>query len=115
MQFKVRLNSAYIQIAELGFGIWCYVLFDRGFVAPLGMVWGLPTAEKRFDVYHSYVIPWARRQGVRKRINEEIFKTYNIIATGHGTKEGGAAFLRSQGYKYNKTLKNWYLRKRRRR
>ena len=111
IKYQVRLDTAWIQVVEIGLGGWCYVLFDRGHASPLGLVWGLPTAPGRFDVYHSYVMPWARRQGVRKRINEEIFKTFNVIATGKGTKDGGAAFMKAQGYKYNKELKNWYLLK----
>lgn len=77
---------------------------------PVGFVWGtLATAQdkkrKTFLVEHSYVIPWARRSGVRKAIQGVLKDHKYDIFTMTGTKDG-MKFMKAMKYK---KLRPWGL------
>lgn len=109
------IKEVYVSWAPLGQSVLLYTAWIPTFAAPLAFVWGNPkstTPNKHvFDVYGSYVLPWARRQGVRSKINEQILKHYGVIITGSGTKEGGMAFLKAAGYKLHKPTGLFFLQK----
>jgi hypothetical protein len=69
------------------------------------MVWGISLG-RAFCVFHAYTPEWARRQGVRTKINEAIFKDYDVVETGESTKEG-KSFMRATGYKFDKKKRVW--------
>lgn len=110
MKCDLELKGAWVTWARIGFGQTIYALYVPSYFAPVGLVWG-EGRTTRFDVYGSFVIPWARRNGVRTRINEEIFKDYKVISTEGASKEGGRQFMKASGYKRNRELDLFYLRK----
>ena len=106
-KFDAELDRCWCNRAPFGFGLMLYACFSRNFIGPSGLVWGFRVG-KRFEVLHSYVMPFARRQGVRTWINAEILKDgVQVITTYEGSKDGGAAFLRASGYTRHKAECNW--------
>jgi hypothetical protein len=113
-KWKPDVSKAWVTWTPVGFGVMLWMLFVPDFVAPVGLVWGTQHGGKRkltFNTYYSFVLPGARRCGVRTRINQEILKTYDLIVTGSGTKQGGMAFIKAAGYRYNKELDVWSLQR----
>ena len=114
---KISLKTAWVDRSQFGFGWTLYALFDRGFEAPIGLVWGLRQATgdaqgkqakaTTFQVYHSYVLPWARRQGVRRKINDSILEDNTRIVTACGASPAARTFLRKD-YKFNRELGVWF-------
>lgn len=98
-----------VKCVDIPFGGQMYLCFVAAFPYPVGFVWGVGDTRGVFDVAGSYTEPWARRQGVRTRLNEEIFKEYLVIRTNYGSAEGGQAFMRKQGYKFSRALRCYYL------
>lgn len=95
----------------------CYIKNDP---APAGFVWGiacgitsggLPLGKNKkgfkpvFQVFHSFVHPWARRKGVRTRLMKEMQKHYTAIFTYGATKDGDP-WMRATNYK---KLRPWGL------
>jgi hypothetical protein len=109
--WKPNLATCWVTWVSVGFGIDIWCLFDKGRPAPVGLVWGIAHGGKKqsFHVYGSYVHEWARRQGVRTRINQAIFEHYDVIVTGGGSKDGGEAFLKAAGYKSHPATGQWFL------
>jgi hypothetical protein len=109
---KLDLTRAWVTWTQLGHGIWIYGLFAPNFTGPYGLVWGASrggAGKNSFEVFHSYVLPYVRRQGVRAKINETILQQFDVIITGDGSKEGGMAFLKSQGYELHKPTGIYFL------
>lgn len=116
-KFDPHLSSCWVERYDIGVGLWLYVAFTRKFVGPIGVVWGIPigSTPARFDVLHSYVLPFARRKGVRTLIQKEILKSFDVITTVEGSREGGAAFMKAAGYKHDPARAMWSLVKPRKR
>lgn len=116
MKWKADVDNAWVTWVRIGFGQMMYLLYVPNHAAPIGMVWGMGGGETakdgrvgRFDVFGSFVQPWARRQGVRSKINDSIFQHFCTIITSHGSKQGGADFLKAKKYRRNQDLHCWYL------
>lgn len=105
-RFQVDHSYTYVEQAVIGVGMTLYVCWNRYVGSPLGFVWGWSHSES-FDVMGSYVLPEVRRQGVRTKINEHIFKSVPVIKTWAGTKSGGFAFLKASGYRFNREARQW--------
>lgn len=110
--FEINIKWCWVDVIEFGFGWTMFICFAREFHSPVGFVWGVisTTQDDRntFDVSGSYVIPSARRNGVRTFINQEILKRASVITTNYGSKEGGEVFLRAFGYQYDEETGTWY-------
>lgn len=104
---KIDHEKDWVDRQTIGFGMSIYVLWNRDFAMPLGFVWGWGN-ENAFEVVGSYVLRFARRQGVRTAINEKIFDHFKVIKTCGGTKEDGLPFLRASGYKYDPNTEQWW-------
>lgn len=112
-----KIEDVYVSWTPIGQGILLYHAWEPKYPAPIGFVWGMPRAHKdkgTFDVFGSFVQTWARRHGVRTKINEQILKHSELIITSNGTKEGGAAFLKASGYKLNKAIGLYFLERKQR-
>jgi len=112
-KWKPEIERAWVTWATIGFAHTIYVLYVPNHQSPVGIVWGWGRGD-RFETAGSFVPVWARRFGVRSKINETIFQHFKSISTLHGSKEGGAAFLKARGYKRNEDLDLFYLRRPRR-
>jgi hypothetical protein len=113
-KWKPELERAHITWSPIDRGQIIYVLYVPNHMSPLGFVWGRISgegSESIFDTYGSFTHSWARRFGVRSRINQAIFQHVSTIITKHGNKEGGLAFLKSSGYKWDAHCNYWYLKK----
>lgn len=108
---KIDLEGSWVTWATIGFGLRIYCLFTPDSPAPKGFCWGYALGGKKtkFLVHGSYVIPWARRSGVRTRINEQILRHCPVIQTFSGSRQGGAAFMRARGYRYSAAQDTWSL------
>lgn len=118
-QLKLQLDLCWIDQVKIGFGQVMYVCYARESIAPVGMVWGFGCTDRndrsRFDVLGSFVVPFARRQGVRTLINNHIINEdgYHVITSTGGTKEeGGEAFMRAYGYEHDEQRLTWTYVKR---
>lgn len=107
-KWKPEMSGAWVTYGKIGFGQMIYVLYVPNHTVPIGLVWGEPHAE-RFNVAGSFVQPWARRNGVRTKINAAIFEHYKAIVTASGSKDGGLAFMKASGYQHNRDLDLWSL------
>lgn len=114
---KICLEGAWVDRAAFGFGLTLYALFVREWEAPLGLVWGIRTGRglangkqtkdgSNFMVYYSFVIPWARRRGIRRKINEAILKDNDTVTTMCAVSAAARAFLRKD-YHFNRELGVW--------
>lgn len=113
-EWKPELEQAFVTWAPIDRGQLIYVLYVPNHMSPLGFVWGRISGEGRestFETYGSFVPDWARRFGVRTRINQAIFEHVSTITTKHGNKEGGLAFLKGSRYKWDRNVHCWYLTK----
>lgn len=110
--WKPDVKNAWVSFVRIGFGQLLYFCFVPNFAGPVGFVWGIGHGAgktSRFEVYGSYVIPSARRNGVRTRLNTAIHEHFRCITTMSGSREGGLAFLKSQGYKFDPRTTTWFL------
>lgn len=111
-----KLSGLWCDAKTLGFGIVLYACFAREFAGPVGFVWGIGMAagnagKSRFEVFGSYVLPWARRAGVRSALNKSIRESYDVITTQNGSGEGGEAFMCAAGYRMDRASGVWPLAK----
>ena len=102
------MKGAWVTWAQIGIGQLIYALYVPNHTAPIGFVWGHSQGEQ-FCTSGSFVQPWARRFGVRSRINNEIFTHFAVITTVSGSKEGGKQFLKASGYRWSKPMRCFYL------
>lgn len=111
MSYSYSIKDSWVTWTRIGHGVVIYALIASDFPCPIGLVWGIPQGgrKKLFQVYHSYTLPNARRQGVRTKINEAILQTFDAIVTGDGSKDGGSAFMAKSGYKRIDAIGEWYL------
>lgn len=80
----------------------------RWAINPVGLVFGCVLGSKTFYVGWSYTLPSFRRQGVRAAIHKAMVEWgYQRIVTGGGTTEGGMAWLRAAGYKWDAVGGMW--------
>jgi hypothetical protein len=110
-KLKFDMSKAWITWSIVGFGIVVYVLFEPQVATPLGFVWGVRYTGRgkraHFDVWGSFVPVFARRQGVRRRINEEILKINDTVRTSGATPDG-QKFMRESGYSYDSKIDIWW-------
>jgi len=111
MKIKIDHSKDWIDMQALGFGVAFYALFNRAFPSPLGFVWGVTNGKNCFDVWGSYTLPWARRQGVRSALNAGLLRAYGRVITTEGSKTGGLAFMKARGYKFEPNTNKWFLAK----
>jgi hypothetical protein len=110
--WKPEMLGAWVTWARIGLGQTIYALYVPNYYFPVGVVWGVGDGNGCFRVGGSFVQPWARRHGVRTRINQTIFEHWDVIHTASGTaKEGGLQFLKASGYKWHKQARIFYLAK----
>ena len=101
------MKDAYIVRAPIGNGIHQYSLFIPSTPQCLGYVqvreYG--NGKKSFaDVEYAWTLPSMRRQGVRTRIQQERLKNNALIYTTEGQSKSAIAWMKKNGYKYNKDL-----------
>ena len=100
---------------ELQGGITYLYVVAENWHCPLAHVWGIITAgeKERFEMLHSYTMPFARRQGLRSLINDWIFEelSIDVIISGDGTGEGGMGFMKKYGYELHEPTGNWFITK----
>lgn len=113
--FRVDPASCTARVYNLDHGIWQITLFDSRALAPAGHVWFVPFAvgdagKAMALVIDSFVTEWARRQGVRTRLNEEIARltAVQVVLTPNST-ESGRAFMEATGYQLDKDTGLWFL------
>ena len=114
-EWKFKPSKPWVTWKVIGSGITLLYVFAENFTCPLAHVWGIHVGgdKNRFDVLHSYTLPFARRCGLRTLINNVIFEKFQVgvIITTEGTDDGGSQFMKSYGYKRNKELGVWYITK----
>jgi hypothetical protein len=113
-KWKPDLEHAFVTWAPIDRGQLMYVLYVPNHMSPCGFVWGRISGEGRtstFETYGSFVQAWARRHGVRTRINQTVFEHVSTIITKHGNKDGGLKFLKARGYRWDDNAQFWYLKK----
>ena len=114
-EWKFKPKEPWITWVELGNGVTFIYAFAKNWTCPLAHVWGRHVGgdKGKFDVLHSYTIPFARRCGLRALINDTIFDKFevDVIMTGEGSEDGGSQFMEAYGYKRNKELGIWFITK----
>src|SRR5580692_1718681 len=105
--FDIRESE--VRRVDLPHGGTMYVCFADCYQYPVGFVWGADSGRSVFEVAGSWTEPWCRRQGVRTRINAAIFKDFPTIRTNWGSESGGAAFMKDQGYRFQKEARCYTL------
>jgi len=108
LKVKIDISRCYVEPYSLDYGVVMYICRSRDQMIPIGFVWGIGVGNDKktygdalldsYDVWGSYVIPWARRCGVRTLINQKILEHYDVIQTRSATGEG-ASFMKKMGYK----------------
>ena len=103
-------------IEELKLGIIQFTCWSEQCDMPIGMVWvrARPTqtkGEKVGEIIDCYTTEWARRCGVCKFLYNEVLKKVDILRTSVGSDEGGKDFLENFGFKYDKNIGMWYVKK----
>jgi len=116
--WKPEIEKAWVTWVSIGFGQMLYACYVPNNPFPIGFAWGsAANHDGKYSSFHvagSFVPTWARRRGVRTRINQAIFEHHYLITTVSGSKDGGLKFLKAAGYRYSKQTGLWYLRRPRR-
>jgi hypothetical protein len=110
-EYKIDFTNCWLDRGKLGFGLSVFGLFIRDMISPVGLVWGDARGEK-MDILGSFVPAWARRQGVRTKINELLFKDYHYktVVTAGATKDG-RAFMEASEYAFSEEFQWWFKHK----
>lgn len=118
-KLDVQIDRCWVTCNGIGFGVTQFTCFSPIAINPVGLVWAVSmgpgnAGKSRVETYHSYTVPWARRQGVRTLINRKIFEDHgvDVITTQQGSEDGGLAFLRASGYRLDRATGIWSLTKR---
>lgn len=119
MKIDVQIDSCWVSRNQIGFGVTQFSCFSPVAPQPVGVVWAMcsgpgDAGKSHCEVCESYVLSWARRQGVRSLINEKIFTDYgsDVILTILGSVDGGKAFMLNAGYRLDQSTGLWVLTKR---
>lgn len=107
---RIDLTNVTVQHTVVGLGIGLYVVFHESYPCPLAFAWGTGYETEngsRFDTLGRYTPAPFKRNGLQARINEELFKHYDVITTCAATEEG-SKFLKREGYKYDKRIRLWF-------
>lgn len=119
--FDVNLATCWVEW-RMTHGMMCLEFFSHNFMAPIGIMWGIPagrgnTNAPSFEIIHCHVIEWARRQGVCRKMHEWIFDAWkgdeaiSTIRTIDGTNDGGRATLACLGYMKVPSADVWIVTK----
>jgi hypothetical protein len=107
------LSAPHVSFVSMGRGHELAVCWTDGFPHPVGLVWGIvyydaKGAPAMWETAYSYVLPAARRHGIRTFIDAQIFAQLkvDVIRTTDGSAEGGAAYLRKH-YKRIEAASCW--------
>ena len=115
MSIEFKPENPWVTWTELHGGVTQVYALCKNWHCPIAFVWGLHTGgdAHRFEVLHSYTLPFVRRFGLRTLINDEVFKKVgvDVIISGKGTDTGGMAFMKSYGYVKHPPTGNWYVTK----
>lgn len=103
------VRESTVKCVDIPGGQQMYICYADAYMFPVGFVWGCGDSRGVFEGAGSYVEPWARRQGVRTKINEAILRDYPVIRTNYGSEDGGMKFMRKQGYRFSKDLHCYFL------
>lgn len=114
MKRKLKRDRYWVVWNDIGCGITVFHLFCEEFVSPVGTVYAIISGDNQdgksvADITGSHVVEWARRNGVRSKINDVIFETFKVdaIITHSGTKHG-KPFMEASGYVKNE-IGQWML------
>lgn len=59
-------------------GIDFIYVFDEGWFAPVGIIWGTQLGEKAFVLHHAYTVPVARKRGVYATALRALFEEWGF-------------------------------------
>lgn len=114
MKITINMSRCYVEWIDIGYAQRMYVCRSREYSFPLGFVIGTEHWNEKcewtyFEVHVSFVIQWARRQGIRTMINAKIIEEFKAV-TSAGATPAGRAFMKAQ--KYRRDPLYGYVRKR---
>ena len=116
--FELDINKCWVTWDIIGFGVTQFTCFCNEVSFPIGVVWTTMMGagngkKKRCEISYSYIVPFARRKGVRSLINKCIFEDYgsDVITTQDGSDTGGLRFMKASGYLMDKRTGIWSLTK----
>ena len=107
------LEDCWVTWVRVGFGVKQYMAFHPDFISPVGVVWIIEACgrkRKEASVIYSFVLPFFRRYGIRSLINAKLLDVYDLVTTPDGTAEG-KAFMRANGYTFDKARGDWYRKR----
>jgi hypothetical protein len=114
-KLDLEIQRCWVDWYPLRQGILLYTAYSPVAPSAAGSVWVQRTNNQRGEqvaiVLDSYVPQWARRQGIRTLINKTIAKHADIIMSPQGSKDGGEAFMKAEGYVLDKATGWWVWRK----
>lgn len=109
MKKKIKYKWGWVVNRPLEHGVKQYECYIKDDPSPAGFVWGIACGIGKgkpvFQVFHSFVHPWARRKGVRSKIQKVLEEHFTAVFTYTGTKDG-SAWMKASGYK---KLRPWGL------
>ena len=106
-KIKINLEDVHVNLDPFGRGLYQYTAWWKYHIGPVGVVWVIGVDKTKCFIIGSFVPHWARRQGVRTRINTEIGKWCKTIVTASGTQPHGIGFLKGSGYEKIPKLGWW--------
>jgi hypothetical protein len=112
--WKPEVDRIFVTWTAIERGLFMYLAYVPNTMSPVGLCWGELSGggkKRTFESMGSFVPTWARRFGVRTAINKTILTHASTIITKHGSKDGGRAFLKASGYKWDSNTNHWYLKK----
>ncbi len=108
MKKKAKLDKAsvWVEFLDVGYGCKQALAWRRGWPVPIGVVWYQAFTRKGgslLQVFESYVLPHARRLGVRTLIHRAMETQHpsSIFVTGDMPSKSGAAWMSHMGFHYS--------------
>lgn len=110
-KISLDIGKGHVTWTSIPYGLYLYMYHHPNEPQPLGVVivrvHNTSVTGKSVNTYAevliSHVISWARRLGIRTRINEEIMKAWPTIVSSGATKDG-KKFMEASGYKEDQLL-----------
>lgn len=111
----MNLDQANVVTSAIGNGVMQYSLFVPGIPQCLGFVQVREYGDGKHsyaDVDYSYVLPDLRRSGIRTALQKALLENNALIYTNnYGSSKSGIAWMKANGYKLNKVMQKWYLKR----